>query len=191
MESNYFEDKKFEKLNFIEKTLPFGVYENCIFFNCDFSNADLSNFSFAECKFSGCNISMAKLTKVTLNDVVFNSCKLLGLHFEDCNKMPFIISFENCTLNFSSFYKQKLKKIVFKNSEIREADFTDADLSAAIFDHCDLTKTKFENTILEKADFRTSFNYSINPELNKIKKAKFSMPGIIGLLDKYDIEIEN
>jgi hypothetical protein len=37
---------------------------------------------------------------------------------------------------------------------------------------------------------RTSFNYSINPELNRIKKAKFSMPAVVGLLDKYDIEIE-
>ena len=146
MESNYFEDKKFEKLNFIEKTLPFGMYENCIFLNCDFSNADLSNFSFAECRFSDCNISMAKLIKVTFNDVAFTGCKLLGLHFEDCNKTPFIISFENCTLNFSSFYQQKLKKTVFKNSEIREADFTDADLTAVIFDHCDLSKKQNSKT---------------------------------------------
>lgn len=27
----------------------------------------------------------------------------------------------------------------------------------------------FENTILEKADFRTSFNYSIDPEKDRIK----------------------
>jgi hypothetical protein len=43
---------------------------------------------------------------------------------------------------------------------------------------------------LEKADFRTSYNYSINPEVNRIKKAKFSTAGIAGLLCKYDIEIE-
>jgi len=36
---------------------------------------------------------------------------------------------------------------------------------------------------------RTAFNYSLNPELNKIKKAKFSLPAVVGLLDKYDIEI--
>jgi hypothetical protein len=33
-------------------------------------------------------------------------------------------------------------------------------------------------------------NYSIDPDLNKIKKARFSTQGIAGLLDKYDIEIE-
>jgi len=49
----------------------------------------------------------------------------------------------------------------------------------------------FENTILEKADFRTSLNYSIDPENNRIRKAKFSILEISGLLDKYDIEIDS
>jgi fluoroquinolone resistance protein len=44
--------------------------------------------------------------------------------------------------------------------------------------------------LLEKADFRTAYNYSIDPEKNRIKKAKFSIFGVTGLLDKYDIEIE-
>ena len=69
-------------------------------------------------------------------------------------------------------------------------DFTEADLTNSVFDNCDLAGAKFEKTILEKADLRTSHNYSIDPEINKIKKAKFSVHGITGLLDKYDIEIE-
>ena len=43
---------------------------------------------------------------------------------------------------------------------------------------------------LFKADFRFAEKYSINPETNNIKKAKFLWPGIIGLLDKYDINGE-
>jgi len=39
-------------------------------------------------------------------------------------------------------------------------------------------------------DFRTSVNYSLDPERNRIKKARFSLSGIAGLLDKYDIEID-
>jgi uncharacterized protein YjbI with pentapeptide repeats len=69
-------------------------------------------------------------------------------------------------------------------------DFTECDLSGSIFDNCDLTRARFERTVLEKVDFRTSYNYSIDPELNRIKNAKFSIVGIIGLLDKYDIEVE-
>ena len=84
----------------------------------------------------------------------------------------------------------KIKNTRFKDSNLSEVDFTETDLTNVIFDNCDLAGAKFENTILEKADLLTSHSYSIDPELNKIKKAKFSIHGITGLLDKYDIEIE-
>jgi uncharacterized protein YjbI with pentapeptide repeats len=84
----------------------------------------------------------------------------------------------------------KLKKTRFKNSDLSEVDFTEADLTNSLFENCDLDGTRFERTILEKADLRSSRNYSIDPEINKIKKAKFSIHDIAGLLDKYDIEIE-
>jgi uncharacterized protein YjbI with pentapeptide repeats len=115
---------------------------------------------------------------------------MLGLHFQDCN--PFLLSFvfENCTLNLSSFYKLKLKKTSFKNSGLQEVDFSETDLSGSAFENCDLAKATFDQTNLEKADFRTSYNYSIDPELNRIKKAKFSLSGIIGLLNRYDIDVD-
>ena len=69
-------------------------------------------------------------------------------------------------------------------------DFTEADLTSSLFDNCELAGARFERTILEKADLRTSRNYSIDPELNKIKKARFSYPGVLGLLSKYEIDID-
>ncbi|HET6539095.1 MAG TPA: pentapeptide repeat-containing protein, partial [Chryseolinea sp.] len=89
----------------------------------------------------------------------------------------------------SSFYKTKIKRTFFKNSQLREADFTECDLTSCLFENCDLTRATFDNTIIEKADFLTSYNYSIDPEKNRLKKAKFSLHGVSGLLDKYDIEI--
>jgi hypothetical protein len=59
-----------------------------------------------------------------------------------------------------------------------------------VFDNCDLLQAIFDLSIIEKADFRTAYNYSINPEKNRIKKAKFSVLGLSGLLEHYDIEIE-
>ncbi|MEI9959311.1 MAG: pentapeptide repeat-containing protein [Ferruginibacter sp.] len=73
---------------------------------------------------------------------------------------------------------------------MQEVDFTGCDLTEANFDNCDLTNAHFENTILEKADFRTAINFIIDPEINKIKKAKFPLSGIAGLLNKYDIAID-
>ncbi len=80
--------------------------------------------------------------------------------------------------------------MIFKNSILHEVDLAEADPSNAVFDNCDLKGVLFESTNIEYADFRTACNYSINPAANKIKKAKFSMPGIMGLLDKYDIVFE-
>jgi len=48
----------------------------------------------------------------------------------------------------------------------------------------------FDKATLEKADFRTAINYSIDPTNNRIKKAKFSLLGVVGLLDKFDISID-
>jgi len=115
---------------------------------------------------------------------------MLGLPFYDCSEFGLSFSFDNCNLGHSSFYKTKIKKTVFRNSQINEVDFTDCDLAHSSFENCNLAKARFENSILEKVDFRTSFNYSIDPEINRVKKAKFSLTQVGGLLDKYDIEID-
>jgi uncharacterized protein YjbI with pentapeptide repeats len=114
---------------------------------------------------------------------------MLGMHFDDCNQIGLTLNFENCNLSNSIFYKTKLKKTAFRNSKLHEADFTECNLSSSVFENCDLSGATFANTIIEKADLSTSFNYSIDPERNMIKKAKFSLSGIAGLLDRYDIEI--
>ena len=133
---------------------------------------------------------MAKITNISFKDSKFKDCKLLGLRFDECNKFGFSVEFESCQLNLSTFYKQNLKNSKFKDSSLREVDFTESNLTNVIFNKCDLSGAIFKSTLLEKSDFRTSYNYSIDPELNRIKKAKFSLIGVIGLLDKYDIQIE-
>ena len=115
---------------------------------------------------------------------------MLGLHFEYCNDFLFEVNFENCLLNLSSFYKLKMKKTKFAQCEMHEVDFTQTDLNLSIFDECDLMGSTFEQTNLEKADLRGAHHFSIDPELNKIKKAKVSQAGLVGFLDKYDLVIE-
>jgi hypothetical protein len=51
-------------------------------------------------------------------------------------------------------------------------------------------KAAFVGTNLEKTDFRTARNYSFDPEQNKLKKARFSHPAVVGLLTKYDIIVD-
>jgi fluoroquinolone resistance protein len=190
MAKNIIEFQQFEKIDFKAHPLAEGEYDDCDFINCQFSGTNLSGFSFNECTFKDCDMSLAKITHASFRDVRFINCKLLGLLFNDCNSFLFSARFENCSLDHSSFYKMKLKGLNFINTSLKETDMSEADLTGALFDNCDLTGTVFENTILEKADLRTSHHYSIDPEKNRIKKAKFSIHGIAGLLSKHDIEIE-
>ena len=116
---------------------------------------------------------------------------MLGLLFYNCNPFGFSIRVENCNLSHSSFFELKIKKTTFNNTKLVEVDFTTTDLSFVEFLECNLTSAQFENSNLGKADFRTAFNYSNDPELNWIKKARFSLPAVIRFLNRFDIEIEN
>lgn len=164
-------------------------YEGCSFIGCDFSNAELNEIHFIDCSFKDCNFSIVKTRQTVFRDIKFTDCKLLGLHFYECGNL-FSAAFTGCSLNLSSFYKMNLKRTVFTTCLLSEVDFTETDLSNSIFNNCDLTAAVFEQTNLERADFRTSYHYSINPQMNRIKKAKFSIPAVTGLLDNYDIVIE-
>lgn len=183
----YLSDHTFSKIRALEK----GEYENCVFKNCDFAEQSLAEYSFVECEFIACNLSLIKLYKTTFRDVVFQECKMLGLRFETCNPFGLSFSFDGCQLNHASFYKTKIANTVFKNCSLQETDFSESDISNAVFDECNLQNAVFENTNLAHADLRTSYNFSIDPETNSIKKAKFSLPGVLGLLHKHDIDIES
>jgi uncharacterized protein YjbI with pentapeptide repeats len=93
-------------------------------------------------------------------------------------------------LRHSSFYRASLPGTVFAHVQLVDTDFTGSDLTSCLFDHCDLTGARFEQTILEKANLRTAYGYTINPNVNRIKKARFSTSGLAGLLQPYDIVIE-
>jgi uncharacterized protein YjbI with pentapeptide repeats len=186
MPDDFIADKNFDKTFSFAK----AEYDNCTFDSCNFSEADLSSSSFSDCTFTECNFAMAKISHTGFRDVTFKSCKLLGLHFEHCDAFLFAAHFQNCTLNLASFYRMKIRKMKFESCSMHETDFTETDLTGAQFNDCDLLNATFDNTILEMADLRTAFNYSIDPAANYIRKAKFSLAGIPGLLARHDIVIE-
>ncbi|WP_085537327.1 pentapeptide repeat-containing protein [Massilibacteroides vaginae] len=190
MPGAYIHDEIFEREDFTLTALEKGEYESCAFNGCNFAEYNLSGFNFINCAFTDCNLSLAKLDKTAFQDVVFTGCKMLGLQFDMCNEFSLSFSFNNCLLNHSVFYKRKIKKTSFLNSQLREVDFTEADLSNSVFDNCDLLGATFEFTNLEKADLRTAYNFTLDPEGNRIKKAAFSLSGLPGLLNKYELNID-
>lgn len=190
MNESLFEDLQFTEKNFTQDPLPKGKYDYCTFLNCDFTNSNISNITFIECKFENCDFSLVTSKNTAFRDIQFINCKLLGFNFNDCTESFLAFHCYDCQLNLASFTELKIKNTTFKNCSLHEADFSDADLTESIFDDCDLSRAIFDNSILEKVDFRTAFGYSINPDFNRIRGAKFSLSGVVGLLEKYKIEIE-
>lgn len=80
----------------------------------------------------------------------------------------------------SSFHKSKLQECYFINTQLVETDFRDSDLQGSNFHNCKL----------DKADFRGAKNYVINLQANSTKKAKFSYPEVMTLLQSFDIVID-
>lgn len=190
MQTELIENRVFERVSLTENPLLKGVYEECRFIKCYGNRGDLSGITFRNCLFENCDLSLATVRSSLLQDVQFRGCKLLGVQFTECKGFLLQLDFEECMLKLALFSQLKLKNTRFKNCDLQEADFTEADLTGAIFEACDLLRTTFLKSNLEHADLRSAFNYSIDPETNRLKKARFLLSQVIGLLDRYDIIIE-
>lgn len=184
------EDKTFHQIDYSEKELSGNEFIRCTFSHCEFSKCDLSENDFVDCTFEHCNLTMVKLNDTGLKDVRFSDCKVMGVDFHPCAKFMFAVEFQKCQVDYSTFFQRKMKKTRFTDCTLRETDFTETDLTEAVFHQCDLYLAAFDRTILDKADLRTANNYTIDPAINRIKKARFAYPGVLGLLRNYDIRID-
>lgn len=163
-------------------------YESTEFRSCTFN--DITGIAFTDCLFSSCNMSNAQVAKAKAQDLTFRDCKLIGINFYQMLDFGFSLHFENCLLDYASFDKKKMNKSTFKNCKLHGANFSKADLSKAIMKDCDLADAIFDGTNLSGMDFTTNRNFSIDPQQNLIRKARFAAHGLAGLLTKYEIIIE-
>lgn len=186
----YIDTEKFTDIDFSTgEKYRIAVYEKCEFSGCNFSGVSLQEAKFTDCNFNNCDLSLAKLNGTSFTDTAFNECKMLGLRFDSCNTFNLSFKFKKCILNDSSFYRLHIKNTCFDDSKLIECDFTECDLTGSEFILCDLKGAVFSGTNLAKADMESSYNYIIDPARNNIKKAKFSLNGLPGLLAKYEIKI--
>jgi fluoroquinolone resistance protein len=189
MQSHH-EDETFTKLPANQITGSNSTYENCKFISCDFSNAYLDGVVFIDCTFQDCNLLLASVSNTGFQDITFKQCKLSGVNFSKSRDFLFEVNFEGCILDNAIFYQKKNKKASFIDCSMTETDLTEADLTDAKFINCNLNRAFFSRTILKNADLRSSYNFTIDPDDNVIKKAIFSLHGLPGLLAKYDIKIQ-
>jgi uncharacterized protein YjbI with pentapeptide repeats len=185
-----FEDREWQDIHWQTEAPPRGAYDQCRFVHCNLSNAVLTDYHFTDCLFADCDFSNADLRGVVFNDALFQECKLTGLHFGDCHKIPFGVRFKGCILTLASFEKMMLRKTIFEDCRLTETDFSGADLRESVFTGSHLDRAIFNGCNLEKADFRNVYQCTIDPALNRMRKARFSLEGLPGLLAAYGLDIE-
>lgn len=189
MNKPFVADTHFKNEKFHQNPLTKADYEECVFEGCQFQNGYLDNQNFVDCTFKDCDLSNTNVANTIWNNVQFESCKLVGVSFDKSETTFLTIAFSQCNLTLAIFYELSLQKTDFSGCNLSQADFTSTDLTSSNFTDCNLDNTLFENSILDKADLSNAFNFNINPEINSLKKTKFSKEELIGLLKKYDIVI--
>ena len=178
----------FHNIDFTEQPNDRLQYEDCLFVNCVF--ATLADTDFIECTFLNCNLSNVRFNFCGLQNAEFTDCKLIGADFSPTKDFLFAVHFKNCFMDYTSFDRKKMNKSSFDNCKIHGANFTQADLSKSSVSNCDLHESIFAGTDLSGIDFTSSRNFLIDPNVNILKKAKFSRQDLTGLLYRLDIIIE-
>lgn len=187
--ADYFLEQTYSDVIYDKEEVNFKEFEGCTFNRCDFSRCTFLAVTFIDCVFNDCIFNGSKINYVALRTVTFNECQMKDVNFAMTDKLIFDITFNRCQLDFSKFYTLKIKRTVFTDCSLIAVDFMAADLTEVVFDRCDLYRSEFAKAIANKADFRTSFNYTIDPEKTKLKKARFSLDGVKGLLAKHQITV--
>ena len=179
----------FTGLSLENETVKGVFFEECVFENCSFVTCTFERCRFLTCKLTGCILSAIMPTNTRFEDVSFVSCKAIGVNWSRAMETR-KLRFRDSQVNYSNFRFAKLPDLMMVNCEARDSDFIEADLKGAVMKKTDFQNTYFSKTNLTNADFREAVNYSIDPATNILKKTKFSMPEVMGLLDSFDIIIE-
>jgi len=184
-------NQRIEKASF-DYLLELGKeFEGACFVGCDFQNCNLAGFCFEDCEFENCNLSLIKIKNTKIRGNKFKSCKMVGVDWSVFEVgLSFGNSFENCVLDMSNFTGLNISHFEAYKSSFNEVWFNEANLSESVLKECDFEGAYFNNSNLYKADLRSSYGYMINPQFNKISKAKFSLPEAVSLLSGFDISLE-
>lgn len=194
------DEQQYEGMTFTADAMPEQTFTRadfvaCHFDRCIFTECTFSHCSFTDCRFTGCDLSLAHVSGSRFTDTQFQACKLLGVDWTKAgdaviSKLFLSVHFDNCLLNYATFFGLTLRRGRFVGCIARDVDFREADLTEAICMATDFTGSKFHYTNLTKADFRHATAYTINPATNTVTRARFSLPEAVSLLSGFDIIIE-
>jgi uncharacterized protein YjbI with pentapeptide repeats len=130
-----------------------------------------------------------KLNGTSLLGVDFVQCKIMGVSFIKSSSFGLDVRFTESVISNCNFSGMKMKKSIFRQCEISDTDFIDSDLTGSDFSGSTFSGAVFNHTNLSKTDFTEARGYLIHPLNNVIKKAIFSMPDAVSLIEQLDVII--
>lgn len=185
-----YEQTSFEKIREHNLSLADKTFSSCVFTGCDMSGCDFSSSLLENCEFIECNLSSVLLNNTRMPKVSFTGSKIMGVNFANAEPFAMTLSFTGCAIDSCNFCDMKLKKTIFSECELIATDFLRADLTEADFSGSSFRDVGFENTTLAKSDFTDAHGYVINPMSNNVRKAKFSLPDAVIMLEQMGIIIK-
>lgn len=188
-----FYEQNFSGLSYLSAIIEDKLFEGCRFTSANFSESRFLRCKFVDCEFNNCNLSAVQFNASSLDDVTFFESKVTGVNWTMLHwpriRLSSPFRFYSSIISHSSFYGLELQELVIEACVAQDVDFRGADLRRANFKLTDFEKSQFVHTKLCAADFTEAHSYSIDPTQNDIRKATFSLPDAIHLLDGFDIQI--
>ncbi len=183
----------FEGLRFAEDLVR-REYSECRFEGCRFDGMALRDVVFSNCEFRECTFRNVDVAGLRMQNAVLLSTACVGIDWSEVRALgrlfPLFREIRGCTLKLNNFFKMKLPKFPIAESQVLDCAFMECVLSESVFRQVDFLNTSFQDCDLSKADFREARNYRINTSSNKLAKARFTLPEVVGLLDNLNIIIE-
>ncbi len=183
----------FESLHCAEDILR-RSYSECTFTECKFTDMALRDVVFSNCVFEGCAFHTVDVSGLRMQNTSLLSTACVGIDWSEVRALgrlfPLFGTLRGSTFKLNNFFKMKLPKLAVADSSFLDCAFMESDLSGSVFRNVDFQSTTFQECNLSKADFREARNYRINTTVNKVSKAKFSLPEVVGLLDSLNVIIE-
>jgi len=188
-----FFEQSFKRVTYRNQVIAHKVFEHCTFSHCSFSETRFEFCTFRECVFTDCDLRLVHVKGSSFSNVQFLKSEVGYVDWTEGVRakegLLHALHFSECNLSYCTFISLTVKKFSAIKCIAHDVDFSDADLTKAIFTGTDFAESRFVNTNLTEADFTSAINYAISPLVNKLKKAKFSLPQALSLLAALDIAI--
>jgi fluoroquinolone resistance protein len=190
----YIENDKYTNLVLDNEVIEEIEFTECVFEKCKFLEVNLINCIFKNCKFKDCVICNIKFDICSMMNTLFVNNILVGidwtlLKLKGNPTLPFT-GLESCQIRYNIFHKMQLMKFDFSNCQFEESYFEECNLVGSSFYGLNLSNTIFTRCDLSKSDFREATEYNIDVKDNIVRKARFSFPEVVNLLNSFDIIID-